>query len=691
MFRAAKSTHHHKGCQLKRKQSHNKRSTRAERSTGKPRQFGGRGRDGGGKPRGASRPAGTSEGIVSAHRSGFGFVRVEGMEESVFLPPRQMAGVMMGDRVRVAVTRAPDGRYSGELLEILSHGVSSFLGTVETAGRSAWVHAVDRRLGLRAHVPPDALNGARAGDWVIARITRHATPQQGATAHIDKRLDPLRPLEMATESAIAKHSLPVEFPPEVLSEAEYFGERVDPEESRRRVDVRDMPLVTIDGADARDFDDAVYAEPSAQGFRLVVAIADVSHYVRVGSALDAEAQKRGTSVYFPRRVLPMLPTALSDHLCSLAPQVDRLCFVADMQVSKTGQLKAAKFYPAVMRSHARLTYDLVHAALFERKVAAREEIGPLVDKLEPLVEVYRALLKARRRRGALDFDSTEASFDFDAAGAVREVGRYGRNEAHKLIEECMILANVAVAAELRTAKVPGLFRVHGQPEERKLNLLSEVLATMGFAVELPEEPAPRDLREITERLGSRPERPFVESLVVRAMPQAIYQPANIGHFGLALREYAHFTSPIRRYPDLVVHRALKARLSESDRSGRRYATEELAALGESTSRLEKRADEADRYVDTYLKCAYLRERLGQTFEGIVTTVVEFGCFVQLLDVGVDGLLHLDQLSDDEYRMEPHGHAWVGRHSKRRFGPGTKLRVIVTNANPVEGLVDLELG
>lgn len=691
MFRAAKSTHHHKGCQLKRKQSHNKRSTRTERSTGKPRQFGGRGRDGGGKPRGASRPAGTSEGIVSAHRSGFGFVRVEGMEESVFLPPRQMAGVMTGDRVRVAVTRAPDGRYSGELLEILSHGVSSFLGTVETAGRSAWVHAVDRRLGLRAHVPPDALNGARAGDWVIARITRHATPQQGATAHIDKRLDPLRPLEMATESAIAKHSLPVEFPPEVLSEAEYFGERVDPEESRRRVDVRDMPLVTIDGADARDFDDAVYAEPSAQGFRLVVAIADVSHYVRVGSALDAEAQKRGTSVYFPRRVLPMLPTALSDHLCSLAPQVDRLCFVADMQVSKTGQLKAAKFYPAVMRSHARLTYDLVHAALFERKVAAREEIGPLVDKLEPLVEVYRALLKARRRRGALDFDSTEASFDFDAAGAVREVGRYGRNEAHKLIEECMILANVAVAAELRTAKVPGLFRVHGQPEERKLNLLSEVLATMGFAVELPEEPAPRDLREITERLGSRPERPFVESLVVRAMPQAIYQPANIGHFGLALREYAHFTSPIRRYPDLVVHRALKARLSESDRSGRRYATEELAALGESTSRLEKRADEADRYVDTYLKCAYLRERLGQTFEGIVTTVVEFGCFVQLLDVGVDGLLHLDQLSDDEYRMEPHGHAWVGRHSKRRFGPGTKLRVIVTNANPVEGLVDLELG
>jgi ribonuclease R len=676
---------------LKRKQSGSKR-TSPSKSPAKPRQFGGRGRgDGAGKARGPSRAQGISEGMVSAHRSGFGFVRVEGMEESVFLPPRQMAGVMTGDRVRVAVTRAPDGRFSGELLEILSHGVSSFLGTMEVAGRSAWVHAVDRRLGLRAFVPPEAVNGARAGEWVIASITRHATPEQGATAAVVKRLDPLRPLEMATESAIAKYSLPVEFPPEVLGEAERFGDQVDPEESRRRVDLRDMPLVTIDGADAKDYDDAVFAEPSEQGFRLVVAIADVSHYVRIGSALDAEAQKRGTSVYFPRQVLPMLPTALSDNLCSLAPRVDRLCFVADMQVSKTGQLKGAKFYPAVMRSHARLTYDLVHAALFDRKVEARTQIGSLVEQLEPLVEVYGALLKARRRRGALDFESSEATFEFDTSQAVREVGRYARNEAHKLIEECMILANVAVAAELRTAQVPALFRVHGQPEERKLNLLSEVLATMGFAVELPEEPVPRDLREITERLGSRPERPFVESLVVRAMPQAIYQPANIGHFGLALREYAHFTSPIRRYPDLVVHRALKARLSESDRSGRRYAPEELASLGESTSRLEKRADEADRYVDTYLKCAYLRERLGQTFEGIVTTVVEFGCFVQLLDVGIDGLLHLDNLSDDEYRMESHGHAWVGRQSKRSFGPGTKLRVIVTNANPVEGLVDLELG
>ncbi len=631
------------------------------------------------------------EGIVSGHRAGFGFVKVDGMEESVFLPPRQMTGLTTGDRVRVAVQRGADGRYSGAVLQVLARGVTAFLGTVETVGRSAWVHAVDRRLGLRAHVTADGLAGARAGDWVIARITRHASATHGATARIERRLDPLKPLEMATESAIAKYGLPVEFPAEVLREAEYFGERVDPSEARRRVDLRDLPLVTIDGPDARDFDDAVYAEAAAPGFRLVVAIADVSHYVRPGSALDGEAQRRGTSVYFPQRVLPMLPTALSDHLCSLTPEVDRLCFAADLLVSRTGQLKGAKFYPAVMRSHARLTYDRVFAALFARSMAARRSIGPLVDRLEPLVAVYRALLTARRRRGALDFESAEATFEFDESQAVRAVGRYARNEAHKLIEECMILANVAVAQELRAAQVPALFRVHGQPEEKKLNQLLEVLRTMGLGVELPPEPAPRDLRAITERLGSRPERPFVESLVVRAMPQAIYQPANIGHFGLALREYTHFTSPIRRYPDLLVHRALKARLAESDHSGRRCTAEELAALGESTSRLEKRADEADRYVDTFLKCSYLRERLGQTFDGIVTTVVEFGCFVQLLAVGVDGLLSLDSLRDDEYRLESHGHAWVGRQSKRRLAPGTKVRVIVTNANPVEGLVDLELG
>jgi ribonuclease R len=630
------------------------------------------------------------EGIVSAHRSGFGFVRVEGQEDSVFLPPPQMTGLTSGDRVRVSVQRGRDGRLSGEMEKILARGVTAFLGTVEAVGRTLFVHSVDRRLSLRCLVPSDKLGDARAGDWVIARITRYPDAQRTAMAEVVRRLDPERPLEMATETAIARYALPVEFSAAALREAEAYGERIDPRESRGRVDLRSLPLVTIDGADARDFDDAVHAEPHPRGFRLVVAIADVSHYVRPGSGLDADARERGTSVYFPNRVLPMLPTALSNHLCSLEPEVDRLCLVADMVVGKTGALLEYRFYPAVMRSHMRLTYTLAYEALFEGRPEARKAVGALVPKLMPLVDLYRVLLKARHRRGALDFESTEPNYEFDTEGRVRAISLYARNDAHKLIEECMILANVAAARQLKEAKAGGLYRVHGVPEEKKLDMLLTQLAALGIDAELPEEVEPRDLRKITEKLARSTDLPFIESLVVRAMPQAIYQPTNIGHFGLALAEYAHFTSPIRRYPDLVVHRVLKLVADGRDPSGVRYGAQELGPLGQDLSRLEKRADESDRYVDSFLKCSYLRERLGQTFDGLVTTVVEYGCFVQLRGIGIDGLLRLDSLDDDEYVMESNGQAWFARRRKQRLGIGTAVRVVVTNANPVEALVDLEL-
>jgi ribonuclease R len=448
--------------------------------------------------------------------------------------------------------------------------------------------------------------------------------------------------------------------------------------------------VTIDGADARDFDDAVYAEPHADGYRLIVAIADVSHYVVPESALDTDARERGTSVYFPTRVIPMLPHALSDHLCSLAPRVDRLCFAADMVITKNGRLKSARFYPAVMRSAARLTYTQAYEALFEQRLAAREELGPLVDRLMILVDVYRALLKARANRGALDFDAAEAEFVIDSSERVRAIELRQRNDAHRLIEECMIMANVAVAQELAKTRTPTLYRVHGQPEEQKLERLQTTLHALGVDAPIPEKVTTRDLQAITRRLGNSETRPFIESLIVRAMPQAIYQPTNIGHFGLALSHYSHFTSPIRRYPDLVVHRTLKALIGARGQAGVQYDGEELSALGESTSKLEKRADEADRYVATFLKCTYLRERIGQTFHGIITTVVEFGCFVQILDVAVDGLLHLDNLRDDEYVMEDDGHAWTGRRRGRRLRTGAHIRVIVTAVNPIEGLVDLDL-
>jgi ribonuclease R len=395
-------------------------------------------------------------------------------------------------------------------------------------------------------------------------------------------------------------------------------------------------------------------------------------------------------VYFPTRVIPMLPFALSNVLCSLQPQVDRLCFAADMIVSRTGVLMEATFYPAVMRSAARLTYTKAFEALIEAKPEARAELGSLVERLMPLVDVYHALLKARHKRGALEFDAAEAEFDIDAAGRIARVYMYERNEAHKLIEECMILANVAVARELELRHVGTLFRVHGKPEEKKIKVLLETLTALGVAAELPEEVSPRDFRAITDRLAHDEQRPFIESLIVRSMQQAVYQPQNIGHFGLALRQYAHFTSPIRRYPDLVVHRCLRSMLSDSDAYGMRYDGGQLALAGAELTQLEKRADESDRYVNAWLKCVYLRDRIGQTFEGLITTVVEFGAFVQLTAVGVDGLLHLDNLRDDEYIMEPGGRAWVGRAQKRRLGMGTRVHVIVTSVNPIEGLVDLAL-
>jgi ribonuclease R len=632
----------------------------------------------------------TAEGTVSANRAGYGFVRVEGLKESVFLSPPEMRGVMHGDRLRVKLTRDGTGRWSGAVEQVLERGVSSFLGTVEVFGRSAWVNAVDRRLQLRCVVAPADLNGARSGDWVIARITRHAGSASAAQAVIVKRLDPDRPVELATESAIARFDLPNEFPTAALREAQAFGEQVDPREANSRVDLRTLPLVTIDGEDARDFDDAVYAEPHPAGFRLIVAIADVSHYVRPGSAVDGEAQLRGTSVYFPTRVLPMLPTALSDHLCSLAPHVDRLCFAADMVVSRNGALQDARFYPAVMRSAARLTYTLADEALFEGRPAARTQLGPLTEKLLVLVDVYRALYKARSRRGALDFDAAEAEFVIDEAERVRAIELRSRNDAHRLIEECMILANVAVAQALEKAHVPTLYRVHGTPEDEKLERLSTTLAALGIEARVPKTVTTRDLQAIARRVPDASERAFVESLVIRSLQQAVYQPTNIGHFGLALTHYAHFTSPIRRYPDLVVHRTLKSLIGAKGGSAVRYETSQLGGLGESTSKLEKRADEADRYVSGFLKCTYLKERIGQTFRGLITTVVEFGCFVQILDAAVDGLLHLDNLRDDQYVMEDDGHAWRGKRSGRRLRTGSHVRVVVTAVNPIEGLIDLTL-
>ncbi|MGA8709412.1 MAG: ribonuclease R [Steroidobacteraceae bacterium] len=631
---------------------------------------------------------GEFEGILSANRNGYGFVRSDGLTESVFIPPQAMQGLMHGDRVRVEVSSDAQGRYVGRVLGVLEHGVQAFLATVESAGQGLNVRSADQRLGLLCRVTDNAAK-ARSGDWVIARVLKYPQMQGMGEARSEQRLDPERPVQLATEAAIARYALPVEFSAAALREAAHWGKSVDAAEAAKRVDLRALPLVTIDGADARDFDDAVYAERLDDGaFRLLVAIADVSHYVRPGTALDSEARARGTSVYFPTRVVPMLPTALSNHLCSLEPQVDRFCMVADMRVNGRGLLQGRRFYPAVMRSAARLTYTEAHEALFLGTAAARARLGDLIERLLPLVEVYRLLSTARRRRGALDFDAPEAEFVLDA-DRVRAIEFSSRNDAHRLIEECMILANVAVAMELREQRVPALYRVHAPPDERKLEQLRATLRILGIELQLPEEVKPKDLAAIATRVRDPESRPFIESQVVRSMAQALYQPDNIGHFGLALEHYAHFTSPIRRYPDLMIHRALRVRLGllppESSPAGAA-----LTADGTDLSRLERRSDEADRYVATFLKCVYLRDRVGQHFDGLITTVTEFGCFVQLLALGVDGLLSLSSLRDDDYVMARDGGQWIGQRSKRRLAPGARLRVVVAAVNPVEGLIDLGL-
>ncbi len=597
---------------------------------------------------------------------------------------------MSGDRVRVATRRESDGRYSGRMLEIIEHGVKRFLGTVLVQGRTVMVEAADRRLNLRCNVAPADLQGARNGDWVIATIMRYPADGRGALAKVSQVLDPERPLPMAHAAAMARFNLPAEFPEAVMRDAARYGSAVQPRDHAHRVDLRELPLVTIDGDDARDFDDAVYAEHNDQGYRLLVAIADVSHYVRIGTALDDEARLRGTSVYFPRRVLPMLPPALSDHLCSLAPEVDRLCLVADMRLNKRGELQTTRCYPAIMRSAARLTYTIANAALFEKEPAARRQLGPLCKSLEPLVEVFRLLEKLRRKRGALEFDSSEITFEFDANERVHGVTQYARNDAHRLIEECMILANVAVAREMLAAGQPALYRVHGQPDPEKIAKLVATLSLLGIAAQLPDEPTTAELRAIPERLGKSELRPLVESLVVRSLQQAQYQVPNIGHFGLALKEYTHFTSPIRRYPDLVVHRRIRAMIDAKDPCGASPEEVPLSIAGVDLSQLERRAEEADRYVDAFLKCSYLRERIGQVFDGLVTTVVEAGCFVQLTSLQIDGLLRLDQRSQGEFVMAEHGQGWVGRRNGLELRVGSRIRVIVTVANMVEGLIDLDL-
>jgi ribonuclease R len=605
------------------------------------------------------------------------------------------ATLMHGDRVEVlAVGMNERGRRIARLIRRIGDAPLR-IGGVWHAGHGhghGRVEPEDPGHWYSVEVAIRDRHGAEDGDHVVVEVTKRPQGETAAQGRVVEVLENLRPSDLAARFAILRHDLPQEFPPEVIRAANRFAPEVQTADRQGREDLREMPLVTIDGEDAKDFDDAVYAESlRGGGWRLIVAIADVSNYVRYGTELDIEARSRATSVYFPDRVIPMLPEHLSNHLCSLMPRVERLAFVCDMRVSKTGKLGKTRFYEAVIRSHARLTYDQAWAYLENPLEGAADELTPEVRaSLQTLYAVYGALKEARDARGALDFRGGEVKARIGGDGRIEGFYAVTRNDAHRLIEECMIAANVEAAVALRLAKAGSLYRVHGQPEDKRVTELQKVLNALQVGAVFSEKPTPREFRQLVERLGARPDGLLLESLVIRSLAQAVYQQTNIGHFGLALEEYAHFTSPIRRYPDLLVHRAIKAAVLPNSASGHRYTTAELQTLGAESSQRERRADDASRDVMGYLKCLYLQPRVGETFDATITSALEFGLFVQLKEMPIDGLVHISAIPGDYWELENGGMGLVGQRTGRRWQLGDSVRVRLSRVDLTQRQIDFEL-
>jgi ribonuclease R len=630
-------------------------------------------------------------GSVSGHRDGFGFLVPDGGGDDLFLPYREMRMLFPGDRVAARVAgRDERGRPEGAVVEVLERRTRQVAGRFSLEAGVGFVVPDNRRISQRVVVPREHAGPARHGDLAVIEIVEQPSRNRDPVGRVLRVLPEGGGAATAIDLAIASHGLSHEFPAQALAEARRFGREVDAAAAAGREDLRRLPLVTIDGEDARDFDDAVWAEETAQGFRLIVAIADVSHYVRPGTALDAEARERATSVYFPNRVLPMLPEELSNHLCSLMPQVDRLCMACDMQVNRAGTVSKSRFYPAVLRSAARLTYTQVAAALAGRDPAARTALAPVLPVVERLHRVYGALRKRRESRGALDFEAPEVKVLLDAQGGVTDIREYPRNDAHRLIEECMIAANVEAARFLKKHRLPALFRIHDRPDEERMEDLKRFLAMRGVHLDIAGELEPKRLQKALQSISNRPDAGVLENAIIRSLPQALYQPLNIGHFGLALAEYAHFTSPIRRYPDLLVHRGIRHAFAGGGPDDFVHSAREMESLGQECSMRERKADEAARSVVAWLKCEYMRPRVGEEFDGVVTGVAEFGAFVQLKGLQVDGLVHVTALPRDYFRFHERDRTLVGERTGLRVSIGDELRVRLVRVDSAERKIDFEL-
>ena len=644
-------------------------------------------------------------GRVQAHPDGYGFLLRGDGDPDLYLSAREMQSVLHGDRViaRIAgVDRA--GRMRGALVEVVERANGRIAGQYRVDGAYRYVAPVEPRL-RDVEVPPDATAGARAGDHVVVELTRQPGPHVPPLGRVVERIQARSPLDLAMTLIAHAHELPTDWPEAVREELRALPRQVRRQDCQGREDLRALPLVTIDGADARDFDDAVYCEPAGKGWRLIVAIADVSHYVRPGTALDREAARRGTSVYFPTRVLPMLPEPLSNGLCSLVPEQDRLCMACELRLDRTGRPVRCRFFPAVMRSAARLSYAeaaLVQAdaatrrryfpgtspALLRTRAAAlRRRYRPLLEPLGNLYRLYDVLHRRRARAGLLEFETGEVELHFDDADRVRELTPVRRTDAHRLIEECMLAANVAAARALHRSGRPALYRVHDHPPAERLEELRATLEVLGLRLGGGRRPTVNQYAEVLQQAARRKCAHLVQTLLLRSMPLAVYSQESRGHFGLHFEHYTHFTSPIRRYPDLLVHRALRGLPCQG---GSPYEEAEYRRYAESCSIRERRAEQAEREVTRWCKCDYLRERIGDTFDGVVINVQSFGLFVELQGLCIDGLVHVTTLPADYYHHDRVAHVLRGERNRRSFRMGQALRVRLARVDVEQRRIDLVL-
>ncbi|HEX9181594.1 MAG TPA: ribonuclease R [Burkholderiales bacterium] len=622
-------------------------------------------------------------GRVEGHPDGFGFLIPDDSSTDIFLSPKQMNKLLHGDRAMVRITGMDRrGRPEGKVVEVLERGSSEVVGRLHVEHGIAFVVAENRRISQDILVPGDQTGGARPGQVVTVEIIEHPSETAQPIGRVTEVLGNYADPGMEIEIALRKHDLPREFSKAAETLANRYPQRVQKKDLAGREDLRGLPLVTIDGETARDFDDAVHCRREGRGFRLWVAIADVSHYVRPGDALDRDALERGNSVYFPRRVIPMLPEALSNGLCSINSEVERLCMVCEMEISAKGDIGDYRFYPAVMRSAARLTYNEVWAILERPRGAEAQRRGALVPHLEELYRLFQALAKARAKRGAIDFETIETEMVFDTHGKIERIVPVKRNDAHRLIEECMLAANVCASDFLRAHDQPTLYRIHEGPTPEKLSALREFLAEFGLHLSGADDPHARDYAALLDKVRDRPDAQLIQTVMLRSLQQAVYSPENVGHFGLAYESYTHFTSPIRRYPDLLVHRAIKAVLG-----GGKYSPGDWKQLGAHCSMTERRADDATRDVQTWLKCYFMQDRVGESFAGTVSGVAPFGLFIALDDVYVEGLVHVSELGADYYHHDAARHMLVGERTRRSFRLGDRLRVRVVRVDIEAAKID----